>query len=123
MSYNLSDRLSYVGERMEEINSETVTYSRGVWSKTLPASPLATNGRTLDKFNIIHDHVIDQIWSMNVRDIVLGQEKTLPQVGDRIVRSLGEIYQVVTAGNAPYRYSTSNRERLIVATVRIHVTG
>lgn len=118
MSY-FQDRLKKVGERMNEKNGETVSITRGgSTTNDVTASPVIK--REAEEFipGLSATHIEFQTWGINVADYKIGGTEVIPEVGDLITRTNGEICRVSAFDEEqpPYVHLTSNRDRYLVHT-------
>jgi len=113
------DRLAQLSARRRAAMSDTVTYSRGVESVDLLATVGATRmeENTQDGFAV---RVIMKDYIITAADLILGEELTLPAVGDTIAETLGTkvyTYEVQEIGQERC-YRTCDPDG---RTLRVHV--
>lgn len=117
MVYVYRDRLKKNSDRFETINTENVSYLPlgAINSIVIPVSLILR--RPLIVSNPPAEVSFDRQWfSINVADLLNGNEPFLPSQGDRITRANGEVFEIVPeSDDMPiYQYITSDRERMIV---------
>lgn len=114
----LNTGLKWLEDQRHTHLTREITYQRGAESVTL----LATIGRTdfeqLDEFGVLHRAQARDFLVLSA-DLVLGGATTLPQAGDRIRETEGDVTYVhevmAPGGQPPWRYSDAFRR-----TLRIH---
>lgn len=120
MVYRFQDRLDYLGERRKEVDSEEVTYARGVNSVTLSASLGHSEVNELIP-GVAVTQTRRQDFFVDANELILAGNPTEPQVGDRITRQNGSIFRVVSEGedSAPFDYTTPTEKRLRIHTEQV----
>lgn len=118
MSYNVNNRLDYLGQRMDRINSETVTVTHDGTTDTITA----VIGHT-DLAEEFPGLAITQVRRQDF--IVFGEEWLLkfgsyPTTQTTITRTNGYVYKCTPTGDdAPYNPTTPTDKRLRIHSNRI----
>lgn len=117
MTYALQDRLDRLGVRMQEVAGEAVTYYRGANTASLTAVPIHLAPDTLTEAGLNLDADV-RLWGIDTADLVISGSATLPQIGDYFLQANGSKWEVlpITDDQPAYRYTTSSKGRLLVAT-------
>ena len=114
--YNLLDRMDYVGQRLAQIASKPITYSRA--DKTV-SIPNATFGRTasgeLDGYGNVS--IIEQRQDF-IFDASALESLFPPKHGDVIIYN-GKRYEVLVLNGRTYQYTTPTHKRIRVFTKQL----
>jgi len=121
MSYDFRTRLPHVGDRMHEVNYEDVVYSNGVYTVTWRATPTRPLQLEDGYGNAIRLSILRKDFIGHTAELLLNGIAYLPQRGDTVTRTNGEVYKVVSddADQTPFEYVTDVRDRIRVRTIRI----
>jgi len=127
MTYRFLSRLRHVANRANQVNAEVITYIRGATSREMSASPILMEAVEIIP-GLVATRIEYQDWAIDVVELeVFGG---VPVVGDKIVRSTGEEFLVSSRGmvtqditDPPYRFATSDRDRVIAYTNRVKGSG
>lgn len=121
MSYNFRDRLPHVGNRMQEVNSEDVVYSNGTYNVVWAATPTKPLQMEDGYGNIVRTSTLRKDFIGSTAALMLNGAQYLPQRGDSLTRSDGEVYRVVSDSDEipPWEYITDVRDRIRVRTVLV----
>lgn len=116
----LATGAAWLRDQIKANAAETVTYTRGAGSASVPATvgrtisdqPIDDSGATVKSFTI--DFLIDG------DELVISSAAITPQPGDTITRSDGSVYEVTPLGTEPcFRPSTPHGTLLRIHTIRI----
>lgn len=118
MPYSIKDRLDTLGERMQELSQEDITYRRKADTLTIENVTLGKiDVNELVAYGIIHltEKALDFIFDS---DELASLNPTTPLDGDEITYNSHK-YQVMSIGNETYNYVTTSRKRIRVHTKQI----
>lgn len=116
MTYNFSNRLDYLGTRMKEVNSRSVSYIRpGVGTISgLKATAVEHDATELLALGMPVDIKL-RMYSMDVAELKIGGNCITPEPGDKITDGGLTIRLVPLGPDQPaYKYTTQSRKRMIV---------
>jgi hypothetical protein len=114
MSYDVSTRLDYLGERMQELHQNELLYIRGEETVEIKHfTPEKIDVQELAAFGIamLTDRAQDFVFDT---ESLQAFDSPVPLRGDKI-RWNGRLYELFSIGDEIYRYTTSTRKR-----VRVH---
>ena len=115
MTYDFSTRLDRVGERMQELHDNSLTYSRS-GELDLTITNFTPEKADVDQLIALGIVVVNEKWQDFVFDVADMSTWTIPEprTGDKIV--WGTLtFQVTSIGDETFKYTTSTRKR-----VRVH---
>ncbi len=126
MSYNFTDRLDRLGQRMSEVNGETVLISDSFDNPSFVLKVEgASRGRT-ECAEMVQDTVVNIArlidFFVDTCNVTSGGVFRKPQIGWQIKDSKGRIYQVVAGpGDMPcFCYTTPSEKRMRIHTSWSH---
>lgn len=118
MAYDFHSRLDHAGTRFKEMGEE-VTYYDGENSGSLTAFPILQAAEEIVP-GLAVTRIEMQLWGIDAADLIPTtiSGEAIPKIGNKIVRSNGDEFKVVSpGGDEPcFRYATADRERLLVFT-------
>ena len=121
MTYDLASRFNYVGQRMKELNQNTLILSRvGETNIEVPNfTPEKIDVETLAAYGLVHVTKKMQAFVFDTTKYSSWSD-SLPKVGDRIVWGT-RIYEIMVMGKEDevYTFTTSSRLRIRVNTKQI----
>jgi hypothetical protein len=114
MAYSFSERLDKLGARRKELDFESVTIRRDlVGTPDVEASLSRMEAAEYSAGGVTQHNFI--VFTFDVADYAFSGVASLPNHGDEIERSNGEIYRVVSMGDSPpFSYTTSTKKRISV---------
>jgi hypothetical protein len=118
MAYRFLSRLRHVATRMNQFNSEAIAITRGAFTYTTTGCRQLRKPQELSPGGAI-TRIEVQDWGIDVEDYRVNGEAVDPREGDRIVDSLGHGYRVAAVGDEVYTYTTSDRDRYLVHSLRV----
>jgi len=118
MSYDISTRLDYLGDRMQELNVTSLTYLRGEESVEIENfTPQKVDVDELAAFGIslITEKLQDfTFYTSKLEDL----DPPLPIRNDKILWN-GRVFEAFSINEEIYRFTTSTRKRIRVHTRQI----
>jgi len=115
-----SDALDFVADMREQVAGETITYQR----INATTSLTATKGKTtheVDDESGVRTQTDSHDWLLRATDLVIDDERVLPEVGDRIYwedpNGDTHEYEIASFGNPAIHYRPSDPQNI---TLRIH---
>lgn len=115
MTYNLADRLDYLGTRMKELNDNSLIYERAGYAPITIENftPQRITVEQLAAYGIILITSKHYSFTFDYSDLSILGSRPQPKEGDKITTG-GFVYEVFQMGDAVYTFTTSSRSRITV---------